>query len=142
MPSLDWDVAMFPKGPKGIRGFGSGGSGYCILKSTAHPDEAYQVIKAFTGPSAEMMLADTGLAQPAMVEIAQGPHWIGGDLPPKNKKMLNDAMKYVVYEPFHPAWREAKELYINSELDLLFLGKKTAKDAVNGFIKKVNALLK
>ena len=141
MPGTDWDVAMFPKGPKGIRGFGTGGSGYSILKTSSHPKEAYQVIKAMTGKEAEMMLADTGLAQPAIIEIAEGSHWIGGDLPPKNKKMLNEAMKYVIYEPFHPAWREAKELYINPELDLLFLGKKTAEEAVGAFIKKVNELL-
>ena len=141
-PGLDWNVAMFPKGPKGIRGFGTGGSGYCILKSTTHPKEAYQVIKAFAGRDAETMLADTGLAQPAMTEISEGPHWLDGDLPPKNKKMLNEAMKYVIYSPFHPAWKEAQELYINPEFDLLFSGKKTAAEAVHGFIKKVNELLK
>ncbi len=139
--SLDWDVAMFPKGPKGIRGFGTGGSGYCILKTSAHPKEAYQVIKALTGKESQGFLADTGLAQPAIMEIAQGPRWLSGGLPPANKKMLNDAMKYVIYEPFHPAWREAKDLYINPELDLLFLGKKTAKEAVVKFIGKVNGLL-
>ena len=143
MPSLDWDVAMFPKGPKGIRSFGTGGSGYCILKSTAHPKEAYQVIKALAGIDAETMLADTGLAQPAMTAISEGPHWLGGgDLPPENKKMLNEAMKYVIYSPFHPAWKEAQELYINPEFDLLFSGKKTAAEAVQGFIRKVNELLK
>ena len=139
---LEWDVAMFPKGPNGVRGFGTGGSGYCILKSTRHPKEAYQVIKALTGKPAEEKLADTGLAQPAMMEITEGPHWIGGDLPPKNKKMLNGAMKYVIYSPFHPAWKEAQELYINPEFDLLFSGKKTAAEAVSAFIKKVNDLLK
>ncbi|MFA6321471.1 MAG: sugar ABC transporter substrate-binding protein [Candidatus Omnitrophota bacterium] len=139
---FDWDIAMFPKGPKGVRGFGTGGSGYCILKTSAHPKEAYEVIKALTSKDAQTMLADTGLAQPAIIEIAEGPHWIGGDLPPKNKKMLNGAMKYVIYEPFHPSWREAKELYILSELDLIFSGKKTVQEAVKGFINKVNNLLK
>jgi ABC-type glycerol-3-phosphate transport system substrate-binding protein len=142
MPGSEWDVAMFPKGPKGVRGFGTGGSGYCILKSTKHPKEAYQVIKALTNKDAEDMLADTGLAQPAMVEIAQGPHWIGGDKPPKNKGMLNEAMKYVIYEPFHPAWRQAKELYISPELDLVFGGQKTAREAADAFTPKVDALLK
>ncbi len=138
---LDWDVAMFPKGPNGVRGLGTGGSGYCILKSTRHPEEAYRVLKALTDRDAETMLADTGLAQPARIEIAEGSHWIGGNLPPKNKKMLNDAMKYVIYEPFSPVWREAKELYINPQLDLLFSGKIAAEEAVKGFIKKVNDLL-
>ncbi|MDO8525226.1 MAG: sugar ABC transporter substrate-binding protein [Candidatus Omnitrophota bacterium] len=141
-PELNWDVAMFPKGPNGIRGFGTGGSGYCILKTSKHPKEAYRVIKALTGPDAQTMLADTGLAQPSMIAIAEGSHWIGGDLPPKNKRMLNEAMKYVIYEPFSPVWREAKELYINPGLDLLFIGKKTARESVESFIKKVNGLLK
>jgi len=56
--------------------------------------------------------------------------------------MLDDAMKYVVYEPFHPAWREAEELYINPALDLVFNGDKPLEKAVNGFIKDVNDLLK
>ena len=132
---------MFPKGPKGVRGFGTGGSGYCILKSTGHPKEAYEVIKALTGKDAETLLADTGLAQPAMIAVAKGPNWLGGDLPPKNRKMLNAAMQYVIYSPFSPAWREAQELYINPELDLLFSGKKTAREAIKAFISKVNGLL-
>ncbi|MFA5143650.1 MAG: sugar ABC transporter substrate-binding protein [Candidatus Omnitrophota bacterium] len=139
---FDWDVAMFPKGSKGVRGMGTGGSGYCILNTTRHPKEAYQVIKALTGKDAESMLADTGLAQPALVEIAQGVHWLGSDLPPRNKRMLDEAMKYVVYSPFHPKWRELQDLYINPQFDLLFSGKRTAAEAVAGFIKKVNDSLK
>lgn len=139
--SFDWDVVMFPKGPGGIRGFGTGGSGYCILKSTGHPKEAYEVIKALTGKDAQTLLADTGLAQPAMIAIAESQRWLGGDLPPKNRKMLNAAMKHVVYSPFSPAWRQAQEIYINPELDLVFNGKKTAREAIKAFISKVNGLL-
>lgn len=140
--AFDWDVVMFPKGPKGKRAFGTGGSGYCILKDTEHPAEAFEVIKALAGRQGQAMLADTGLAQPAIRQIVEGEHWSLNENPPKNKKMLDDAMRYVVYEPFHPNWREAKELYINPELDLLFRGKKSVDDAVNGFINKVNELLK
>lgn len=139
---FEWDVAMFPKGPGGIRGFGTGGSGYCILKDTKHPKEAFQVIKALSGRSGQTMLADTGLAQPAIKDIAESSHWAGDNKPPANKSMLNEAMKYVVYDPFHPAWREAKELYINPELDLVFSGKRGVEEAINGIIDKVNNLLK
>ena len=142
MENLDWDVALFPKGPTGARAFGTGGSGYCIMKDTAHPKEAYEVIKALAGRKAQATLADTGLAQPAIVDIAQGEHWSLNENPPKNKKMLNEAMRYVIYDPFHPAWREAKEIYINPELDLVFSGKKSAENAVNGFTGKVDDLLK
>jgi len=139
--TFDWDVAMFPKGPTGIRGFGTGGSGYCILKDTKYPKEAFYVIKALTSRSAQTELAQTGLAQPAIIDIAKSSQWAGDDKPPRNKKMLDDAMNYVIYDPFHPAWREAKELYIYPDLDLVFAGKKTLREALDSFIGKVNELL-
>ena len=139
--NFEWDVALFPRGPNGLRAFGTGGSGYCILKDSKHPDEAFEVIKALSGASGEARLADAGLAQPAIMDITKSAHWSLNDNPPANKKVLDEAMKYVIYEPFHPAWREAKELYINPEFDLVFSGKKPANDAVKGFIGKVNSLL-
>lgn len=138
---FEWDVAMFPKGPKGIRAFGTGGSGYCILKDSKYPDEAFEVVKALTGRQSEARLADTGLAQPAIMDITESEHWSLNNNPPENKRMLNNAMKYVIYEPFHPSWREAEELYINPELDLVFNGDKPVADAVKSFIGKVNGLL-
>ncbi len=139
---FDWDVVMFPKGPTGKRGFGTGGSGYCILKETKHPKEAFEVIKALSGKEAQMALAETGLVQPAMMSIAMSNLWANDGKVPYNKKMLDSAMKYVIYDPFTPAWREAKEMYIIPELDLLFGGKKTAEQAVAAFINKVNDLIK
>ena len=138
---FEWDVAMFPKGPGGRRAFGTGGSGYCILKDSRHPEEAFEVVKALSGRHGEEMLADTGLAQPAIRDIVMSEHWSLNDNPPKNKRMLDEAMDYVIYEPFSPLWREAKELYINPELDLVFNGKKTAEDAVKSFAGKVDDLL-
>ncbi len=142
MAGLDWDVAIFPKGPTGIRAFGTGGSGYCILKESTHPEAAFEVIKALAGGSGQTMLADMGLAQPAIRDIAESEHWALDNKPPKNKSMLDDAMEYVIYEPFHSAWREAKELYINPELDMVFSGRRSVEDAVKNFTAKVDGLLK
>lgn len=139
---FDWDVAMFPRGPSGIRGFGTGGSGYCILKESAHPKEAFAVIKALAGKGAQEAMAQAGLVQPAMKSIAESGLWTGDGKPPKNKKMLNEAMDYVIYDPFSPSWREARELYIIPELDLIFGDKKTAEAAAKSFTPKVNDLLR
>lgn len=139
---FEWDVAMFPKGPNGKRGFGTGGSGYCILKESKHPKEAFEVIKALSGKDAQMALAETGLAQPAIMSIAMSNLWANDGKVPYNKKMLDGAMRYVVYDPFTPVWREAKEMYIIPELELLFGGKKIAQQAVAVFINKVNNLIK
>lgn len=138
---FDWDVAMFPKGPEGVRGFGSGGSGYCILNTTKHPKEAWEVVKALTCDEGQIMLAESGLAQPANRRIASGEHWAENSNKPSNKKMLNDAVQYVIFDPFTPKWREIQELYIGPEFDLLFNGEKTAKEAVAEILPKVNTVL-
>ena len=139
---FDWDVAMFPRGPGGRRGFGTGGSGYCILKDTKHPKEAFEVVKALAGRTAQMKLAETGLAQPAIMTIAMSNLWAYDGRVPHNKKMLNDAMRYVVYEPFSGSWREAREMYIIPEWDLVFSGTKTVEEAVKAFKGKVDSLLR
>ena len=139
MQNFQWDVVMFPKGPDGTRAFGTGGSGYSILKSSRHPREAYEVLKALSGKEAQEMLAETGLAQPAIMSVAA--KWAGDGKDPKNKKMLLQAMQYVVYSPFTPVWREAREMYIFPALDKVFSGRRGAAQAIDGIINKVNALL-
>lgn len=139
--NFNWDVVMFPKNLRGIRAFGSGGSGYAILKSSKHKKEAWEVIKALTGPKGQEILAERGLAQPSRILVAQGPSWAGHPAPPANKKMLNEAVKYIVFSPFHPRWREIEEKYLGSQLDLVFNGKKTAAEAVRQIVPPINAVL-
>ncbi|MFC1809322.1 ABC transporter substrate-binding protein [Candidatus Omnitrophota bacterium] len=139
---LNWDVVMFPKSSKGIRRFGTGGSAYAILSSTKHPEEAWEVLKGLSGPTGQTELARRGLAQPAIKAIAQGDDWAKSSLPPTNKSMLNEAVQYVVYDPFHEKWIEARAKYIIPELELLFNGKQNAATAVSKFIDPVNKTLK
>ena len=138
---FDWDVVMFPKGPRGLRAFGTGGTGYCILKGTAHPEQAWEVLKALAGDEAQARLAKTGLVQPANRQVAEGPAFAQSPEPPANKGMLNRAVRHAVYEPFIPEWREIFELQILPELDLVFHGHKGAKDAMGLVVPKVNAAL-
>jgi ABC-type glycerol-3-phosphate transport system substrate-binding protein len=140
--SFDWDIVMFPKGPKGKRGFGTGGSGYTILKATKHPKEAWEVVKALAADKGQIMLAETGLAQPANRKIAEGPYWAGSNKKPLNKGMLNEAVKYVTYDPFHPRWREIQDLYIYPQMDLLYNGDIDAKEFVNRITPDINRILR
>lgn len=138
---FDWDVAMFPKNDKGIRAFGSGGTGYAILKSSKNKKAAWEVIKALTGPEGQKQFAKRGLAQPARIAVAQSDAFAGDSAAPANKKMLNEAVQYSVFSPFHPAWREIEEKIINPKLDLIFNGKIKAAGAVKELFPEVNALL-
>ena len=136
-----WDVAMFPKNPQGLRAFGSGGSGYAILKSSKHKKEAWEVIKALTGPEGQAQLAKKGLSQPSIISVAESENWAKDPAPPANKKMLNEAVKYIVFSPFHPRWREIQEKYLLPKLDLIFNGKKTAAEILEAVAPQINAIL-
>jgi ABC-type glycerol-3-phosphate transport system substrate-binding protein len=139
--NFDWDVAMFPKNDKGVRAFGTGGTGYAILKSSKRKKEAWEVIKALTGPEGQEQFARRGLAQPARIAVAQSDAFAQSVSVPRNKKMLNEAVQYAVFSPFHPKWREIEEKYIRPKLDLIFSGKKTAVEAARELVPEVNAEL-
>ena len=139
--SFQWDVAMFPKNKSGVRKFGSGGTGYGIMKSTQYPKEAWEVVKALTSAQVQAEMAKRGLAQPALRSIATGPDWAENALPPANKKMLNEAVNYIVFDPFHSRWREIEAKFIIPELDLVKSGKETAEQAIKKIVPKINALL-
>lgn len=139
--NFEWDVAMFPKNNQGIRAFGSGGSGYAILKSSKHKNEAWEVIQALTGAAGQTKLAERGLAQPSRVDVASGAAWAQSSEPPANKKMLNEAVKYVVFSPFHPLWREVEEKYLKPQLDLVFNGKKSAAEVARQLTPQMNQIL-
>lgn len=139
--NFKWDVAMFPAGPTGERRFGTGGTGYAVLRTSRHKKEAWEVVKALTGPAGQGELALRGLAQPARRAVAEGPAFAANEDPPANKKMLNEAVKRVVYDPFHPKWREIEAKVIQPELDLLLNGKRTVEQAAAKMVPEVNALL-
>lgn len=136
-----WDVAMFPKNKQGVRAFGTGGSGYAILRSSKHKKEAWEVIKALTGDEGQSRLAERGLAQPARIQVAQSGHWATHPAPPANKAMLNEAVQHVVFDPFHPRWREIEGKYLLPAFELVFTGKKTAEEVARELEPKINAIL-
>ena len=139
--SFHWDVAMFPKNREGVRHFGSGGTGYGILRSSQHPREAWEVVKALTSAPVQAELARRGLAQPALRTVAESDAWALNSELPANKKMLNEAVNHVVFDPFHPKWREIEAKFILPELDLVKAGKETAQEAVQKIAPKINQSL-
>lgn len=136
-----WDVVMFPKGPSGIRAFGTGGTGYCILKDTEYPDLAWEIVKTLTSKETQRRLSEVGLIQPSRIKVAKGPAFAKSPKPPKNKGMLNEAVKHVVYQPFHYRWREIKSLHITQKLDLVYMGKLSVAEAMKQLDPKVNKIL-
>jgi multiple sugar transport system substrate-binding protein len=123
--TFDWDVAMFPKGPGGHRGYQDGGSGYGILKSSKNKKAAWELVKYIGGPEGVKKLTATGLSQPALKNVGESPIFLDGQKP-ANKKMLLKAEEYGVYEPMASNWKEVRDGFITPTFDQIWSGKITA----------------
>ena len=100
---FDWDMAMFPKGPEGKRGFASGGSGFGMRKGCKNPDLAWELIRFLAGPEGQARIAPTGLLQPAIKKLADSPAFLNGGKP-ANKRMLLAAAEIGLQPPASTKW--------------------------------------
>jgi len=131
---FDWDIAMFPKGPMAKKpGFPGGGSGYGVIKTTKHPEEAWKLVTYLAGEEGQKELALTGLAQPAIIEMAK--KYFVDDKKPKNKKMLLEACNYIIYTPFTEKWPEIIQSEIGPEMDQIWLNKN--KEDIGTIMKRI-----
>jgi len=101
-----WDVARFPlkKGAKNAL-FTAGGSGYTFRSDVLNPEICWKLVKFLAGPEGQKRLASTGLAQPALKALAEGPEFLDGK-DPQNKKMLLFAADHSLAAP---SWKPYQE---------------------------------
>jgi len=134
--SFDWDVVEFPLGPKGHRGFPLSATGYGIIRTSKHPDLAYELVKFLAGEVGEKYMAATGLTQPAIKALAQSPVFLDGQQP-KSKAFLVDAVKDGHWQPLDPNIAEWKS-HIDSALERVWNGDETAAVALKKATADVN----
>lgn len=141
--NFKWDVVMFPKGPQGKRGFATGGSGYAVSSSTKHPKLAYELLKIIAGEYGQKKLAQSGLAQPALKQLADSSYWSKDKKSlPANKGMLNEAVQYIIFNPYLSNWSEIEQKIINPRIDLVVRDRIEVKEAMNAITKDINNILK
>ena len=126
--NFQWDVAMFPKGPTGKRGFWLGSACYGLSSSSKNKEMSWKLIKFMTGEEAERTFAATGFAVPAYRKVAESKAFLD-DLPPRNKKMILKSIPFGVWYPFAANWMELKDGVIRPELDRVWSGQETAVSA-------------
>ncbi len=133
-----WDAVMFPKSPSGKRSFFLSGGGYAALKTTKHPEKAWKLLTFLSGEEGQKELARTGLAQPAMKDIAGSKDFLDGQ-PPASKAFLLKAAEIGEFGPDLVKWQEALGSYMYPTLDKIWMGEKdiagVMKIAVQGMNK-------
>ncbi|HUO57453.1 MAG TPA: sugar ABC transporter substrate-binding protein [bacterium] len=134
---LDFDVVEFPKGPGGKRGWGSGGSGYGICRTSKNKDLAWKVIRAMTSAESLKRLTETGMIQPALIQLAESDTFLKSPGAP-NKGILLKMPQYAHYQPFLSNWGEIYYGAFNPAMDRVWLGEKTPEEVLPGLCKDIN----
>ncbi len=135
--TFDWDCVLFPQGPTGKRGYRYAMSGYGMASTSKHKAEAWKLLKYLTGEEGQKGFAKSGLAQPAMVKVAESSAFLDGQKP-LNKKVLLKGMPYGKWEPLALNWREVLEGIIQPELDRVWNNTESIQQALD----KISARLK
>lgn len=149
---FDWDIALFPRyaGAK-ERGMATGGSGYGIFSSTAHPNEAWRLTRFMGGPVAMRAMAEAGIAQPAIRSVALSDAWLPGPHTPleqqypHNRIATDQAVPSVHFGPTGEFWPEVVSI-VSARQDSIFSGVTPPGEALTMAQKegqdRLDALLK
>jgi ABC-type glycerol-3-phosphate transport system substrate-binding protein len=134
---LEFDVVQFPRGPKGTRGWGSGGSGYAISKLCQHKEQAWLVVKELAGERVEALTAKTGLIQPALMKVANSDAFLKGP-GPENKKILLEMPKDARFGPFMKNWPEIWFGQVGPAMDPVWLGNNKPEPVLREITARIN----
>lgn len=133
---FEWDIALAPAFRDGTRAYPTGGSGYAMLSSTKHKEEAWLLMQWMAGEPGMMAMAKAGIAQPAIRELALREPWIPGpntpkdQLYPRNRIVTDKAVPYVVFSPTADYWPEVS-LLATAPTEPVFVGNRDAQSALN-----------
>jgi multiple sugar transport system permease protein len=143
---FEWDIALAPAYKDGTRAYPTGGSGYCILKNTKHPKEAWLLTEWMAGRAGMMAMARAGVAQPAIRKYALAEPWIPGpNTPaeqqvPSNRIVTDQATPHVVFAPSAIVWPEVNGIAQQS-FTRIFDGTSTAAVELPAGNKRAQARL-
>ena len=134
---LDFDVVEFPKGPKGGRGWQSGGTGYAVWKGSKNKEKAWEVLKEIVGEALVTEVVSTGMIQPALIKVAKSDAFLKSP-GAANKKILLNMPKYSHFSPFVKNWSEIWNGQVGPALDPAWIGKKKPEEVLPKLTSEIN----
>jgi multiple sugar transport system substrate-binding protein len=133
-----WNLAPFPR--KATPGFTAHFNWYPITKDSKAPEAAWAFLRFVTGPAGQESMLRTGGSQPMMDGTDE---WVLADLPRLARGVLTQS-------PAHASWHPSPRVVewddvdrsINGQLDRVFAGEATAKEAAPEAKRLADAILK
>jgi multiple sugar transport system substrate-binding protein len=126
--NFTWQVAVLPKGPKGIRSTIVNGIGQSVYSQGKNKDAAWKLVKWFGGEKSQKILAETGTVFTS-IDYWQDfiNYWQGQERDIRAfLTMFQTADIFIA--PMVPKWNE-KDASVFKNLDLVFMNKQSAKEA-------------
>jgi multiple sugar transport system substrate-binding protein len=136
-PGLEFDVVPFPKGPTGIKAWGTGGSGFAVAKSCRNKGLAWDLAKTLCSDEVVSQLASTGWIMPAKKSLAKSDAFLKSP-GPAGKAYLPDMPEFSRYEPFLKTWTEMYYGQVYPALDPVWNGDKTPEQTLPDVTAAVN----
>jgi multiple sugar transport system substrate-binding protein len=138
---FEMDAVPLPVGPQGRQGTCYSGNQHMISSKTAHPEEAYDLLKLFSSGEAGVLMVLEGKLQPNGHKSA----WTNPQVNEVNHMYgITDALLSAGVEPFpmpkNTRFSEASAVFLN-EVDLIWEGDVTWEEHAPVIVQRVNEVL-
>jgi multiple sugar transport system substrate-binding protein len=138
---FEMDAVLLPVGPEGRQGTCYSGNQHMINANTAHPEEAWELLKLYGSGEAGVLMVTEGKLQPNGHKSA----WTHPDVVAVNRMLgVAAAILEAGIEPFpmpkNTRFTEANNAFLN-EIDLIWEGDVTFAEHASVVEEKVNAVL-
>lgn len=138
--NFQWEVGVLPRVPGKPPVSYTQYFGHGIPKGVKNTKMAWEYVKVVSDEESNIGAAKMGYDVPAMIKVAEGPHFGAAPTPPTRKVFL-DAAQYIKVWPTVPPIREIIDGMLQPELDLAFTGDQTVKAAIDKALPKAKARL-
>jgi len=134
--NFSWDIAPLPKNK--TRATLLGTENYAISSKTKYPEEAYLLLKYLLSKEAQKFMIDELEKQPSRISVSK--YFLSKNTG-YNRKVLVDALNYGKEPPNIPEWNQLLPIF-QTELDYIWVGKKTVIEGLSSATEKINQIIK
>lgn len=135
---FEWDIAPLPYHKKMYTWVDL--VAYCIARDSKHPDEAWELVKFLTGIHGQQLVAKAGHAIPVRMSVAYSPSFTNA----LSERKIHNTVHLIPYYERITVFNHWGEIWtiLNRALEPVWLGEKTAAEALKEAQKEIDELLK
>ncbi len=128
--NLKWDIAAVPSQKTRATMLG-----YAIGSGTRHPKEAWELFKFLLGPGSQAHMADQLDKMPSRMSVLKGSY--AKATADYRRQVYVDSLEYAQRPPNFPEYNQIEGI-LQSQLDLIWLGKKPVAEGLREAAQAVN----